>query len=231
MHPILPAMLASTLVMASAGLALAQVTNTPPSSVGSPPPGGSVAVPTPPASVTMVRRPPTPPPPPLVPCQGGGLGQANSFAGLATPGTTQFAQGSCNPFDNPHPMLPWGDGQIGGQRYGQVIRYWENQPQTVSNVIFVALPAEESTTPEAVPPVPEAPPQSQPSPPQAQPSAPQAVLDGRLHRQLRGQDVTVPASWIVETTRGYIHMPRWALQEVGGGRYQWVLVGAWFQPR
>jgi hypothetical protein len=128
-------------------------------------------------------------------------------------------------------MLPWGDGQIGGERYGQVIRYWQNQPQTVSNVIFVG-PAEESTTPEAAPPSSEAQPESQPSTPSSsQPSAPQAVLDTKLVRELRGQDVTVPASWIVETTRGYVHMPRWALQEVGGGRYQWVLVGAWFQPR
>jgi len=231
MHRTLPAILAGVLVLASAGVAFAQVTNTPPSSVGSPSPGGPVAVQTPPASVSLARRPPTPPPPPLVPCQGGGLGQANSFAGLATPGTTDFRPGSCNPFDNPHPMLPWGDGQIGGERYGQVIRYWENQPKVVSDVIFVELPVEQPPTPEAVPPVPEPPAQNQPGTSQGQPSAPQAVLEGKLHTKPQKHDVTVPGSWIVETTRGYIHMPRWALQEVGGGRYQWVLIGAWFQPR
>lgn len=211
-------------------LAFAQVTNTPPSSVGSPPLGGPVALPTPPASVTIVRRPPPPPFVQPVPCAGGGLGQVNPPPSALNPGSTDFRPGVCNPLNDPHPMLPWGDGQIGGERYGQVVRYWQNQPQTVSNVIFVGL-AEESTTPEAAPPSSEPQPQSQPSTPSSPPSAPQAMLDTKLVRELRGQDVTVPASWIVETTRGYIHMPRWALQEVGGGRYQWVLVGAWFQPR
>jgi hypothetical protein len=47
----------------------------------------------------------------------------------------------------------------------------------------------------------------------------------------RKVSVTVPESWIIETTRGYIHMPRWVLRELGGGQYEWAWVGAWFQPR
>ena len=73
------------------------------------------------------------------------------------------------------------------------------------------------------------PPQTEP--PQGQPGPAQGALDAQAAKQPEGRSVTVPAYWIVETTRGYIHMPRWALQEVGGGRYQWVLVGAWFHPR
>ena len=45
------------------------------------------------------------------------------------------------------------------------------------------------------------------------------------------QDVTVPRLLDRRDHPGYVHMPRWALQEIGGGRYQWVLVGAWFQPK
>ena len=185
--------------------------------------GGALAQ----TSVTLPPPPPPQIPPPLVI----GLGTPNPFATLANPGSTRFQQGVPNPQNNPHPMLPWGDGQIGGERYGQVIRYWQSQPETVSNVILV-VPAAESATPEAAPPSSEPEPQNPPSTPSSSPpSAPQAVLDTKLVRELRGQDVTVPGSWIVETTRGYIHMPRWALQGVGGGRHQWVLVGAWFQPR
>lgn len=184
------------------------------------------------AQSSVSLSPPVVTPPIVLPPGGGGLGRPNPFSNTVPPASTPpFQTTIANPFNNPHPMLPWGDGQIGGERYGQVIRYWENHPQVVSNVIFIEMPVEEPAPPEAVPPVPEPPAQNQPSPPQAQPSAPQAVLGGKLHKQLRGEDVTVPRSWIVETTRGYVHMPRWALQEVGGGRYQWVLVGAWFQPR
>ena len=182
------------------------------------------------SSVTI--PPPVVTPPIVLPPGGGGLGRPNPFANAVPPASTPpFQTTVANPFNNPHPMLPWGDGQIGGERYGQVIRYWENRPQVVTDVIFVELPAEQPPTPEAVPPVPEPPAQNEPGPSQGQPSAPQAILEGKLHTKPQTQDVTVPGSWIVETTRGYIHMPRWALQEVGGGRYQWVLVGAWFQPR
>jgi hypothetical protein len=112
-------------------------------------------------------------------------------------------------------MLPWGDGQIGGERYGQVVRYWEQNPQTVYSVVLVPL-SEEEAKPEGDP--------------QSQPEAPfQGALE--VKKQAEPRDVTVPASLIVETTRGYLHMPRWVLQDVGGGRHQWAWVGAWFQPK
>jgi hypothetical protein len=217
---------ALALVSTSIGLALAQgtVTNTPPSGISvtpNPPP----LLTTPPSSVVIVRQPPPPPGVPIVPCTNGGLGTPNPFSSALNPGSADFRPGVCNPLNNPHPMLPWGDGQIGGERYGQVIRYWENQPQVVYNVIFVTPPAEEAAPP---PTEPEPQPQGEPS---SQPSTPQGALDAKAARPPEGRSVTVPAYWIVETTRGYLHMPRWALQEVGGGRYQWVLVGAWFHPR
>ena len=124
-----------------------------------------------------------------------------------------------NTFNNdPHPMLPWGPGQIGGARYGPVIRYWEQQPQTVYGVVLVPIPQEEAK-PEGEPP--------------SQPSQPETPSQGALEARKRAepQDVTVPGSLIVETTRGFIHMPRWVLQETGGGRHQWAWVGAWFQPK
>jgi hypothetical protein len=175
---------------------------------------GQTVTNTPPSSVSIAPAPVVPPATP-----GTGLGQLNPFATLANPGNTSFQPGVPNPFDDPHPMLPWGPGQIGGERYGQVIRYWQNQPQTVYNVIFVVPPTQEST-----------PPQTEPQP-QGQPGPPQGALDVQAAKQPEGRSVTVPAYWIVETTRGYVHMPRWALQEVGGGRYQWVRVSSWFQPR
>ena len=211
-------MLSGTIVLA-AGPA---VTPTPPGSVGIAPPG---VTPPPllnshPSSVTTAR--PTPPivVPPTNPCSGGGLGTPNSFASFATPGTTSFQPGVCNPFDNPHPMLPWGDGQIGGERYGQVIRYWEQQPQVVENVILVLPVSQQEGS---------APPESSPSPGQA--PAPQGALQAKAIKEPEAQSVTVPGARIIETTRGYIHMPRWVLRELGSGRYEWALVGAWFQPR
>jgi hypothetical protein len=158
------------------------------------------------------------PPPPATPTQG--LGTVNDFATLGDPGNTSFQPGVFNPFDNPHPMLPWGDGQVGAQRYGQVIRYWENQPQTVHNVRFeqqAAPPQELNGNPPAQ---------------QGQPAAPgQGALDAKLSREPAARSVTVPAYWIIETQRGYLHMPRWVLQEVGDGRYRWALVSGWFQYR
>lgn len=171
---------------------------------------GPVATPSPPSTVTI----PTPPPPP--PPLGPGLGTPNPFATLGNPGSARFQPGVPNPQDNPHPMLPWGDGQIGGERYGQVVRYWEQQPQTVYSVLLVSISEEEAK--------PEGEPQSQPGTPT------QGALEVKAAK-LAPQDVTVPGSWIVETTRGYVHMPRWVLQEVGGGRHQWAVVGAWFQPK
>lgn len=192
----------SALLLAPAGLALAQT------------------------SVTL-----PPPAPGVPPAPGPGLGTVNPFATLANPGSTRFQVGVPNPQNNPHPMLPWGDGQIGGERYGQVIRYWEQHPQVVENVILVALPEEEAS-PEARP---EEPPDTtREEQPKGQSAAPPALIraaDARVASAPRPQSVTVPGSWIVETTRGYIHMPRWVLQEVSGGRHQWALVGAWFQPR
>jgi hypothetical protein len=159
------------------------------------------------------------PPTPATPTQG--LGTPNDFATLGNPGNTSFQPGVFNPFDNPHPMLPWGDGQISNARYGQVIRYWENQPQTVNNVRFeqqAAPPQELNGNP--------------PAQPQGQPSTPTGVLDAKLEaKESEAQSVTVPAYWIIETQRGYLHMPRWVLQEIGGGRYRWALVTGWFQPR
>lgn len=167
---------------------------------------------TPPGSVAT--PPPAPPPSPPPPT---GLGTVNPFATLPNPGSTSFQPGVANPFDNPHPMLPWGDGQIGGQRYGPVVRYWQQQPEIVYSVVLVGLPEEEPTSG---------------SEPQSQPGTPlQGALVAKAKSQPKPQDVTVPGSWIAETTRGYVHMPRWALQEIGGGRYQWVLIGAWFQPK
>lgn len=187
-------------------------------------PGGSVTFPsdTPPPPLFNTGQPSVPivfpvPPPPATPQQG--LGTPNDFATLATPGSTSFQPGVFNPFNNPHPMLPWGDGQIGGQRYGQVLRYWENQPQTVSNVRFeqaAAPPQELDSNPQ----------------PQGQPGTPSGALSAKVvAKEPAPQSVTVPAYWIVETTRGYLHMPRWVLQEVGGGYYRWALVSGWFQPR
>ena len=251
--------LSALIVLTAVSLALAAgpptVTNTPPSSVNivvpgvtpppltntpppnkflpsSPPPpkplpstpGGSVTLPseTPPPPLFNTGQPSVAivipvPPPPAKPEQG--LGTVNDFATLATPGNTSFQPGVFNPFNNPHPMLPWGDGQIGGQRYGQVLRYWENQPQTVSNVRFeqaAAPPQEVDSTPQ----------------PQSPPSTPTGGLTAKpVAKETDPQSVTVPAYWIIETTRGYLHMPRWALQEVGGGYYRWALVSGWFQPR
>ena len=157
------------------------------------------------------------PPPPATPADG--LGAPNDFATLGNPGNTSFQPGVFNPFDNPHPALPWGDGQIGGARYGQVLRYWENQPQTVNNVRFeqqAAPPQELNGNPQ----------------PQGQPSTPTGVLSAKVvTKEPEPQSVTVPAYWIIETQRGYLHMPRWVLQEVGGGYYRWALVTGWFQPR
>ena len=156
-----------------------------------------------------------PVPPPAPAPLGPGLGTPNPFATLANPGSTRFQPGLPNPQNNPHPMLPWGDGQIGGERYGQVVRYWEQNPQTVYSVVLVPL-SEEEAKPEGEP--------------QSQPEAPaQGALE--VKKQAEPRDVTVPASLIVETTRGYLHMPRWVLQDVGGGRHQWAWVGAWFQPK
>jgi hypothetical protein len=167
---------------------------------------------TPPAAVATQL--PTAPPPPAA--LGPGLGTPNPFATLGNPGSTSFQPGVANPQNNPYPMLPWGDGQIGGERYGQVIRYWEQHPQVVYNVELVVTEEEIRLESE----------------PQGQPGAPiQGALQAKAGRPREPQSVTVPGSWIAETTRGYVHMPRWALQELGGGRYQWVLIGAWFQPR
>jgi len=189
-----------------------------------PSPGGSVMIPTetPPPPLFNEGQPSVPivfpvPPPPAQPEQG--LGTKNDFATLGTPGNTSFQPGVFNPFNNPHPMMPWGDGQIGGQRYGQVMRYWENQPQTVSNVRFeqaAAPPQELNSNPQ----------------PQSPPSTPTGALGAKMvAKEPEPQSVTVPAYWIIETTRGYLHMPRWVLQEVGGGYYRWALVSGWFQPR
>jgi hypothetical protein len=106
---------------------------------------------------------------------------------------------------------------MGGERYGQVVRYWEQNPQTVYSVVLVPIPEEEEAKPES----------------EAQRSPPETPIQGALEvkRQPEPRDVTVPASLIVETTRGYLHMPRWVLQDVGGGRHQWAWVGAWFQPK
>jgi hypothetical protein len=197
----------------------------PPSAPSSTPPGssGTISGPVPPPPLFNTPQPTVPLVIPVVtppPAPGQGLGTPNDFATLANPGNTSFQPGVFNPFNNPHPMLPWGDGQIGGERFGQVIRYWENQPQTVYNVLFIVPAAQESST-------------SQPEPQsQVQPGAPsQGALDVRMVREPEPQSVTVPAYWIIETTRGYLHMPRWVLQEVGGGRYRWALVSGWFQPR
>ena len=174
---------------------------------------GPTTTATPPPAVSTQL--PTAPPPPAA--LGPGLGTPNPFATLGNPGSTSFQPGVANPQSNPHPMLPWGDGQIGGERYGQVIRYWEQHPQIVYNVEIV-LVTEEEIRPE--------------SEPQGQPGAPiQGALQAKAGRPREPQSVTVPGSWIAETTRGYVHMPRWALQELGAGRYQWVLIGAWFQPK
>ena len=228
--------LSALLVLTSISLALAAgppstATNTPPSSVsiGSPvvnppivnpppvvnrPPPNRFLPSVPPPSVPIVFPvPPSPAPPPQ------GLGTPNDFATLATPGNTSGQPGVFNPFNNPHPMLPWGDGQIGGQRYGQVLRYWENQPQTVYNVRFeqAAAPPQELD--------------GNPQPP-GQPSTPTGALSAKVvPKEPDSQSVTVPEYWIVETTRGYFHMPRWVLQEIGGGYYRWALVTGWFQPR
>ncbi len=172
---------------------------------------GPSVTPTPPSQVPAQLPSPAPPPAPLGP----GLGSPNPFATLGNPGSTRFQPGLANPQSNPHPMLPWGDGQISGERYGPVIRYWEQQPQTVYSIVLVPVALEEAK--------PEAEPQSQPGTPT------QAALEAK--KQATPQDVTVPGSWIAETTRGYVHMPRWALQDIGGGRHRWVLVGAWFQPK
>jgi hypothetical protein len=179
------------------------------------------------AQTSVTLPPPAPPVTAPLPV---GLGRPNPFPNTVPPTSTPpFQANFVNPFNNPHPMLPWGDGQIGGERYGQVIRYWEQQPQRVYNVILIVV-AEEEAAPEAQP---DAKPQGEgAAPPQNEPAAPrQGALDARSGTSRQPQSVVVPASWIVETTRGYLHMPRWALQEVGGGRYQWVLVGAWFHPR
>jgi hypothetical protein len=174
---------------------------------------GPVATTTAPSSVAAQL--PTAPPPPAA--LGPGLGTPNPFATLGNPGSTRFQPGVANPQNNPYPMLPWGDGQIGGERYGQVIRYWEQNPQTVYDVVLVLIPEEEA--------LPEVEPGSQPGAPT------QGALEAEARKRPEPQSVTVPGSYIAETTRGYIHMPRWALQEIGGGRHQWVLIGAWFQPK
>ena len=205
---------------------------------------GPTSTNTPPSSVNIVVPGVTPPPllnshpsrvttlqpsnpivfPPTPSCDG--LGTPNTFASAAIAGTSDFRQGVCNPFNNPHPMLPWGDGQIGGERYGQVIRYWEQQAQLVENVILILpVPQEES----AAPPEPSEPQGEQPG--VQQPGTPQGALQAKAVKEPERQTVTVPGARIVETTRGYIHMPRWVLRELGGGRYEWALVGAWFQPR
>jgi hypothetical protein len=174
---------------------------------------GPTTTATPPPAVTTQLPTAPPPPAPLGP----GLGTPNPFATLGNPGSTRFQPGVANPQNNPYPMLPWGDGQIGGERYGQVIRYWEQHPQIVYNVLLV-LVSEEEARPEAEP--------------QDQPGAPiQGALEAKAGRPREPQSVTVPGSWIAETTRGYVHMPRWALQEIGDGRHQWVLIGPWFQPK
>jgi hypothetical protein len=178
-----------------------------------------------PPSVTL-PAPSLTPPPSSNPSCGPGL-PGNPLPGLVTPGSAIFANGVCNPFNHPHPMLPWGPGEVGGERYGPVVRYWEQHPQVVYGVVLVPIPQEEAT--------PESEPGSQPeSQPQTQPGSQsgaqaQAALEAK--KQPAPQDVTVPGSWIVETTRGYVHMPRWVLQEVDGGRYQWAWVSAWFQPK
>jgi len=242
MSRILVLALSALVVLTPVSLALAAgpppptVTNTPPSSVNivvpgvtpppltntpspnkflpSSPPGHIFPPPVPPPSMPIVFPVP---PPPATPQQG--LGTPNDFATQATPGNTSFQPGVFNPFNNPHPMLPWGDGQIGGQRYGQVLRYWENQPQIVSSVRFeqaAAPPQELDSNPQ----------------PQGQPSTPSGALSAKVvAKEPEPQSVTVPAYWIIETTRGYLHMPRWVLQEVGGGYYRWALVSGWFQPR
>jgi hypothetical protein len=174
---------------------------------------GPVATATPPSAVATQL--PTAPPPPAA--LGPGLGTANPFATLGNPGSTRFQPGVANPQNNPYPMLPWGDGQIGGERYGQVIRYWEQHPQIVYDVVLVPVSEEEAIR--------EGEPQGQPSEPT------QGALEAKARKQPEPRSVTVPGSYIAETTRGYVHMPRWALQEVGGGRHQWVLIGAWFQPK
>jgi hypothetical protein len=244
MSRVLASALSALLVVSSASLALAagptppppNVSNTPPSSVSivvpgvTPPPLTNTPPPnkflpsTPPTNKFLPSVPPPSvpivfpvPPPPATPQQG--LGTPNDFATLGNPGNTSFQPGVFNPFDNPHPMLPWGDGQIGGQRYGQVLRYWENQPQTVYNVRFeqaAAPPQELDGNPQ----------------PQGQPSTPTGALGAKVVVKAPDpQSVTVPAYWIIETTRGYFHMPRWVLQEIGGGYYRWALVTGWFQPR
>lgn len=192
------------------------------------------------AQTSVTLPPPVVAPPIVIPPSGVfGIGKPNPFPNTVPPGATPpFQTGIANPFNNPHPMLPWGDGQIGGERYGQVIRYWEQHPQVVDNVILVTVVPEEEAKPEAKPeeppvePKPEGQPQGQPAvPPATIRSTPQGAVDGRTARAPQPQSVTVPRSWIVETTRGYIHLPRWVLQDLGGGRYQWAVVGTWFQPR
>ena len=163
-----------------------------------------------PSSVTV---PPSPPPPAPNVTIGCGAGNVDL----------------CNP-NSPHPMFPWGPGQIGGERYGQVIRYWEQQPQVVNNVILVLPEGQQQETP------PQSEPQQQ-GPPAAPPPTigPAPAQGGAVEPQVAKapppQTVTVPGARIIETTRGYIHMPRWVLRELGDGRYEWAWVGAWFQPR
>lgn len=199
-------------------------TNTPPSSVSIAPPTATPPIAVPPAvvnqyppQVTLRPRPVPTVPPPLPACGTG------DFPTLGNTGTAR-----CDPFLlNPHPMLPWGPGQIDNARYGQVIKYWREHPQVVENVILIPLPADEPAKPEE----PQGSPQGQP---EGQPASPaQNALNVLVTRtpEPRRVSVTVPEAWIVETTRGYIHMPRWVLRELGGGRYEWAMVGAWFQPR
>jgi hypothetical protein len=210
--PVLPG---SSVSIVRPGVTPPPLRNTYPPAVSLQPPvvNPHPVVPVPPPSVPLVIPVVTPPAP-----LGQGLGTPNDFASLANTGNTSFQPGVFNPFNNPHPMLPWGDGQIGGERYGQVLRYWENQPQTVYNVRFEqqAAPPQELSS----------------EPPATQPGTPtQGALDARAGSEPEPQSVVVPAYWIIETTRGYIHMPRWVLQEIGGGRYRWALVTGWFQPR
>ena len=54
---------------------------------------------------------------------------------------------------------------------------------------------------------------------------------GSLSGMYEQQVIEIPGYVVAETTTGYIYPPRWSVQQITPGVYQWVALPEQFQPR
>ena len=54
---------------------------------------------------------------------------------------------------------------------------------------------------------------------------------GSFSGEYEQQVIEIPGYVVAETTTGYIHPPRWSVQQVTPGVYQWVALPEQFEPK